>query len=808
MSAPAENPHRATLVYLGLAIVAMTTVMFEILLTRLFSIALFYHMAFVAISMAMFGITFGAIIVFLRPDVFTESKTERHLVSFSLLFSVSLVVSFLLFAWLSDNPLSGIAAGANLPIIYVCMAIPFVFSGISTCLALTKTGHHIGKLYASDLIGAASGCFLLAPLLEWTDGPSAVVFLTSMASLAALIFAQQTRGARFKFAACGLMVTAALFGVYNTQMAPSLQAPLHFKYPVGGQPFLYEKWNCFSRIRVYGDPSHLHRPWAWGLSDTWPSQHKVSELSLGIDDHADTNLERFDGTKYSVDYLNYDLASLVHHVVHDGRVLVVGVGGGRDVVAGIVFGQKAIEGVELNHAILDAVTNKFAEYTGHLDRYPQVRLINDEARSYIARAKAKYDVIQLSLIDTFAASAAGAFVLTEHSLYTTDAWAMFLDHLSPHGMLSVCRWYSPEHPAETYRLITLATSALHRLGVNDTRDHIAVVVRPYGGTGHLTLDGIGTLLVSPAPFTKQQRDEIANFAKQRKFTILASSWESSDPFAAALAAGDALKLISSYPLDISAPTDDRPFYLFFLRLPDIFNPDRLKVESAMFTNGAVTTLGNLLIIVTLVTLLCFLWPLALAKQRVNLKTSWPLLLFFAAIGLGFMFVEVAQMQRLIIFLGHPVYGLSVVLFVLLLASGLGSLSTAALTAGDASHGRKRLVILLLTLVCIQLLSPLVTKSCAGSDLFTRVLAASALLFPMGVFMGMAFPLGLLAVPSDSEELRPWLWAINGATSVYASVLATAVSLAAGFTATYLTGCACYLVALAAYVRASKRTAVQ
>src|SRR5207247_1928107 len=254
---------------------------------------------------------------------------------------------------------------------------------------------------------------------------------------------------------------------------------------------LYEKWNSFSRIRVR--PSPTANPLGWGLSPAFRPARPVRQLILDIDAGAATVLTEFHGNLEEVQHLRYDVTSLAHYLRRGARVLVIGAGGGRDVLAALVFDQTSVVGVEINEEILRAVTETFGDFTGHLERDPRVHFVNDEARSYIARQRERYDIIQASLIDTSAATAAGAFVLTENSIYTADAWKVFLDHLAPGGILTFSWFYFTDLPAEMYRLTSLARAALLERGIRDVRAHVVLVRQKTTGKR------VGTILVSPDP---------------------------------------------------------------------------------------------------------------------------------------------------------------------------------------------------------------------------------------------------------------------------------------------------------------------
>jgi spermidine synthase len=369
-------------------------------------------------------------------------------------------------------------------------------------------------------------------------------------------------------------------------------------------------------VRVIGDPDRPIKPSGWGLSSTLPPDRRVRELHLDIDSYAGTELTAFHGDPSEVEHLKYDVTNVVHYLRPDSRVIVVGTGGGRDVLSALAFGQKSVTGVEFNEGIIDLVNRRFGDFTGHLDRNPRVRFVNDEARSFIARLQARADIIQISLIDTWAATASGAFVLTENSLYTVEAWRSFLDHLAPRGILSVSRWYYADRPGEVYRMASLASTTLMQMGVSRPGDHYAIVrARP----AHVpnAPDGIGTMLVSRDPLSAADLDALDAVAARMQFEVVQSPRRSADDTFAALADGSRLAgAIAANELNIAAPTDDTPFFFHMLRLRDVFNITRWSDQGIVrFNMTAVGVLGVLLVTVIVLTGLCIVLPLVVARSR-------------------------------------------------------------------------------------------------------------------------------------------------------------------------------------------------
>ena len=799
----------AKTMYAGLFAVSLATLMYEILLTRIFSVTMWYHFAFVAVSVAMFGMTVGALLVYLRPTVFIQERSKYFLALSSLLFAVSIPFSFLTHLSIPFVPDTSIVGLYSIGLTYAVIAVPFILSGICVCIALTHFPNHVSKLYAADLAGAAIGCILLIFILNATDAPTAVIVVAFCASAGSLLFAAESTSPRLTRVALVTSLLLALLalghGALVLKESPLLRI-VWFKGNAATAPPLYERWNSFSYVRVLGDPNKPSSPWGWGLSPLYPPDRQVHQLVMDIDASAGTFLTRFDGNMDDVEFLKYDITNLAHYLRPHSAVLVVGTGGGRDVLSALAFDQDAVTGVEINKNIIEAVNTRFGSFTGHLDRNPKVVFINDEARSYIARQSRRFDIIQVSLIDTWAATAAGAFVLTENSLYTVEAWKIFLEHLSPRGILTFSRWYFRDRPAEVYRLTSLAQASLKELGARNPRNHIIITTNLSRGRREAEPDGIGTMLLSKEPFSESDIDRIEAVTRQLQFTIVLSPRFSLNPtFATIASEKDLGGFYADFPLDISPPTDDNPFFFHMLRLTDAFNRELWKQGSQSFNLKAVFVLSALLVVVVLLTSLCIIVPLVLTtSNHSRLEKAWPYFMFFAAIGFGFMLVEMSQMQRLIIFLGHPTYGLSVVLFALLLSSGLGSYSTRNVEiTGSTAPATCRLVVLLCVLGVFGAITPYVSRMFEGSTTMIRIVVATAILFPLGLFMGMPFPLGMKAAARRSTALTPWLWGINGATSVCASVLAVAIALNSSISVSFWAGFGCYFTALIALVWDSK-----
>jgi hypothetical protein len=456
----AEQP--AGLTYAGLFFTTLSLLQLELFLTRIFSVTMWYHFAFMAISLAMFGIAAGAVLT----EVMKKREPHSTLANAALLFALTSAGCFTAQLYVPADPETKLAWTV---LAFTLIAIPFVFGGVVVCVALTRFPAFTGKLYAADLAGSAAGCLLTIPILNSIHAPSAVILNAGIAALAATAFALGVRGKLRWIAAVSCLGLLAAAGINQSAKTIDIQ------WIKGGKNWhngLYEKWNALSRIYI---GKHSDEPFGWGLSPAYKIDRQLDQLYLNIDSGAATVLTKFDGNLSAVDHLKYDVTALAHYLRNQASVLVIGVGGGRDILTALAFDQRHVTGVEINPDILRVLTGRFAEYTGNLQTNPAVTLVHDEARSYVARSPEKFGIIQASLIDTWAATSAGAYVLTENGLYTKEAWLTFLNHLTPDGILTMSRWYYEAQPAETLRLTALATVSLTDLGVADPRRHIMVI---------------------------------------------------------------------------------------------------------------------------------------------------------------------------------------------------------------------------------------------------------------------------------------------------------------------------------------------
>jgi SAM-dependent methyltransferase len=775
--------------YLAIFVLACATLSYQILITRFFSVMLYYHFAFAAISLAMLGLTRGAMEVYNKPARYAPERVAvefaRHASWFAIT-GVGAMIAFLCVPLVIPSDYVVLA----LAVVTVAFVRPFTESGVCITLLLTRLPYGGGWLYAADLAGAALGCLGVIFVLLVVDPVSATLGIGALAAAAGWMIVRGSGDVRSLRLSGAVALTLAAAAIVHTGLDVSGKSHLGVFWAKGAQQLgtLFERWNTYSRVRVTGLGESA--PIGWGFAHA--PKTKIEQNRLDIDADAATVITRYSGDISKLAYLKDDVINAAYLVQPPADVAVVGVGGGRDILSGLFFGARHISGIEINPAIFEVLTDKFADFSGHLDRAPGVSLVNAEARSYINHSTDRYDLVQISLIDTWAATAAGGLTLTENRLYTVEAWGDFYRALKPGGLLSVSRWYDPDaHRDELYRLVAIAASALQRKGVPaaELANHVIA----------LNVGSIVTVITRPDAFTESQWQGARKRLLAQGFKILLGPDVAFDTVTSTLLSGNAdAAYFASLPQNISASTDDNPFFFYTARFGDLIS----KPLSTLSINNAAISMTLMLIVTALCAFLYYIvGPFVGLARRMPLSVLTPPVTYFCAIGMGFMLIEISQMQRLMVFLGHPVYGLSVVLFTILLFSGVGS-TTVGAHVPRPGEVLARVVALLTTLVVAGALTPLLTTWARSESTDVRILLSVLLLAPPAFCMGMMFPLGL-SIWRRHSELLPFFWSANGITSMLASVLGMALSIEFGIARTYALG-ACFYVVCASIIVVSRR----
>jgi hypothetical protein len=782
--------------FTGLGLITASTLMLQIVETRIISVTSWYHLAFFIISIAMFGLTAGAVWVYLHPQTYHSEHLSYQLTVASIGFS--LATAFALFVQLTI--VTSLPASVMSLVVWaefaVALSLPFFFSGIAVSLALTRSPYRVGIVYGVDLLGAALGCLGTLVLLNLVSGPSAVLWTAALTAAAGSLFARAALGTippdsgiashfftHRAFVLGALLVLAAANSLTESVRATIVKDRIELRNTIA-----YEKWNSFSRITV--SENETAHPALWGPSPlfTW---YDIEQRWMNIDGGVGTAFYRFSGNLDDLDFLRYDVTNLAYAIPGLGKGAVIGVGGGRDLLSARLFGVPEVIGIEINPILVDLLKNRFADYTA-VARQPGVTFDVDEARSWFARTDRTFDVIQMSLIDTWAATGAGAFTLSENGLYTVEAWRIFLGRLSPEGVFTVSRWYAPGDVNETGRMVSLAVATLHDLGVSDPKRHLFI-----GASGN-----IATLVMSRSPLSKEALAALRQGTATYEFaTLLDPEQPAASPLLESIVSspdGGALRqAVEASYLDLSAPTDARPFFFNQVRLDRLIGQDlaALSSQPGVFRGNlmATRTLAILILISGVLVAATIILPLRSTMSGVAPALTVAGSCYFTLIGIGFMMTEIALLQRISIFLGHPVYALSIVLFSLILATGLGSLSSERVPLNTQLKLLVWAVLTCLYLFALPYWLPAILLRLDSAGLLVRASIAAFVLLPAGFLMGFGFPTGMRLVQAIEAKPTPWFWGINGAAGVFAASVAVLTSIGFGIDTTLRVGAICYLL---------------
>ena len=797
----------------GIFLISAGALALEVVLTRIFSVTMWYHFAFLAVSMALMGSATAGVVLYFFPRLREPDAARIWIGRAAVALAVAVPIVFLIYLRIPFSPVlmnrDGVFSVAQLgwlALIYVLLSVPFFLSGSVLALSLAGWPGDAGRVYAADLIGAALGCLLSVAALSWLGGVNALLLIGVVLALAAAAFVLGQGRRRLLPAGLALLFTAGLLA--SNVAAPWLRIVVN---KAGGAepPIVYERWNIHSRVTVY-EPENY--PFFWGVSPVkWEEAVAAGGLwehaLLLIDAVAGTPIQRFAGDLAQVDFLRFDLTAIAYQLSDAPRTLVIGPGGGRDVLTALASGAPHVTAVEVNPAVIEAVRGPFADFAGNLYSRPDVDVIVADARGTIDRSADRYDIIQASLIDTWAAGGSGAFALSENSLYTREAFAGYFNHLSDDGILSISRWYLPGRPAETLRLVATGMAGWQAAGVADPRGHVAFIAMPKRPPRYTHC--LSTTLFKRQPFTPAEVARLQEVATSFGYEVLyAPGLAPVEEVGQFITDPDHDAFIRAYPLDISPATDNRPFFFNLILLGHLFDPALSGSGVYRTSMEAITILFAIIVVTATLSALFILVPLWVGGRRRGLARPAPATLaYFGGLGLAFMLVEIPTMQKLTVYLGQPVYSLAVVLFSLLLFSGLGSWWSGRWPAETIAARLRRVFPLLAVFLLLHaLLSSAVLARTLWFGLPARLLVAVLLLSVLGFLMGMPFPTGIRWAGQRQPTVVPWLWGINGVTSVLGSALATALSIHIGFRLTLLIAALLYAVVGALFALATRRAA--
>ena len=791
---PGEGVARAPGVYLGLAAISAAALAYEVVLTRLFSIAHGYHFAFLAVSLALLGFGGSGTVLAIAPR-WSRGLSPGRLRRLSLAGSVTIVGSHLAANNVPFDPYRIALERGQLALLaayLLALAAPFLLLGLVQGLALTAWPDRAGRLYAAALGGSGLGCLLGLGALSQVNGPRAVVLAALVAACGALAFGGRRLGAVGAAAAAGALALLLWQtpGWLDQRLSP--YKPLSQLLTQPGARIAHSESSALSRLDVVEARTVRSAP---GLSLTYDGP---LPRQLGVVVDGDTILALTARESLRPSFLDALPASLPYRLRPRPRVLVLKPGGGLDVLLALEQGARSVVAVEDDAALAELIGSRLAREAGGVYNDPSVRVARSSPRAYLARADGRFDVVELALSESFRAVTAGAYSLTESYLLTEEGVDALLDRLAPGGLLVVHRWLQLP-PTEELRAAALVVGALERQGTSPRRSLAA-------------LRSFSTMLIlaKREPFTGHEIGAIRAFARERRFDLVSlPGIERSEAnrfnrlrhdryfpaFRGVLT--DPKRFAQGYEYDVAPPTDDRPFFFHFFKWEQ--TPDVLRLLGKTwqpFGGAGYLIVLALLVLVTALALVLIAVPAAVVHRRGGKRPAGWSSLYFGAIGLGFLLVEIALLERFILLLEQPAYSLAVVLFGLLLFSGVGS----ALSVRVPWRGA--LAALVIAIVLYAGLLATTFNALLSQGLAVRVLATLLLAAPLGLLMGVPFPRGLRTVGRTDPASLPLAWGVNGFTSVIGAVLAAMIAVSFGLEAVFLAGALAYLAALVAAWRAA------
>jgi hypothetical protein len=820
----------ATLI--GLGFVSAALLHLEITLTKIFSVVLWYHFGFLAIGMALLGFAVAGVYLTHRPEKLTATEAPRSLGRFSLYATAGIFFGFLLLTHSQFDTFSIVREKREALFLVYCLeaALPFFLLGLVVAGTLSAYPERVGSLYAANLTGSAIGCLTAVAALNHLTGQQSAMVAAVLAGAGALAYGVPAG----RLALARNLVLAALVGLVGLTRADTLfrLLPQPSKIFANVPPVAVEvsDWSSLSKVDIV-NVGDTHQG-LWGISkawdrDPWFVERRKAKRSLYpprkgilIDEWAITSMLNPEGPispeNPKLTFLKYLPAGAVHRIKKNADVVCIGAGGGLDLVTALYYGQKRAVGVEINRLIVEAVRGErypekdYAGFSGGLCKDSRVQMEVAEGRHFLERSTDRFDIVQLSGVDTHSATEAGAFSLAENFLYTVEAFKTYLERLKPGGVVTLTRWMllrKGNVPTSSLRLFVLAWEGLRAAGVEDPAPNIyffrsglftviLLKMEPFSPEEIRTLDGLLEAMLYD-PLYRPGHPSTGRIALRDLDTgheVTIEDVYSRYKEASRKGPAAARAFLASYPFDVSAPTDDRPFFFEHYRFSQLGSEETLFNPLGGLSSHATLAL-LFLFVVAAGFLFVFLPARALASGGVTASVRRQVGLYFGAIGLAYLLVEIPLSQQFILFLGQPVYALTVILFSLLVFSGIGSWFAGRLPRpGPRPVMVATAVVAALTVLYCFGLTP-VLRALLGMPLPLRVAVSVGLLAPLGFLMGFPFPLGIRLLSAGHHgSAVPWAWAMNGYASVLSAVGAVILGITLGFDAALFFAAALYLAA--------------
>jgi hypothetical protein len=815
-----EKPHWG--VYASLLLTSVALLTLEVSLTRFFSHTIWYHFAYLTISVALLGFGSSGAIVAAFPRMLAR-RGESLLVA-GLLAAAVLTAGGLVF--LARHPIEvqnlmnkPLHFSISLLAYYLIVASPFLLAGFAVGVPFAAWPSRMGRLYFWDLAGAALGCAAVAPLVGVIGIPGLVLAAAAMMVLAAasLVAGSGRRGAGAALAALAFVgfAVAGPAGESIPLLVTSSKNLTELRGEGGIDPFAtrpdsFHQWTAINRVDAFGwDKPSKYSFWSRvGMNNSWDGPVPLV-ARLTYDGSNGSDIYSFHGDmKNEFEMFEHHILRLPYLNLDRPEVLVIGVGGGVDLFNAIKQGARHVTGAELQPVTVDLLKNRLRDFNSGFFTRDDVSLVASEGRHFVRKTDKVFDLVQITAVDTFAAQAAGAYVLAESYLYTVEAMRDYLRRLGPDGVVTtvVGDLVFPEQlPPLATRLAMIGYRALQAEGVADPGAHIVMV----GSIAEGSLAQNESVMIRKRPFRPEEIERIRAFTAANGFTMMYAPGLPGEPRLAAMLGRDEAvraRVMDDAWFNMEATTDGDPFFYNVGKWKN-FSPDK-----GIFFTMPGSFMGQMVLVLmvlqsTLLGAVLVLLPLVRgAREGLTVPGATSYLAYFLALGVGFMFVEISFVQSFVLFLGSPTYALSVTIFALLAFSALGSL--ASTRVADRPEAALRVlapvVAVLIGVYALGLAS--VFDAALHLDLGARIAIAVAAQMPMGLVLGMFMPLGIACVAREHSRLVPWAWGVNGVGSVTGTTLAVLLAMAAGFRVVALVAAALYLLGTFLLLKASSSRA--
>ena len=793
---------------LTIALLSATALGYEILLMRLFSIIQWHHFAYMIISLALLG--YGASGTFLA---FAHSRLINHyplaLLGNLALFGLTAMPSFLLAQQIPFNPeemLWNWHEVVRLMFIYLLLSLPFFFAANAIALTFLKFSAVITRVYGFDLFGAGVGS-LAVILILYVMPPLWTLSLASALGMACMaVAAWELRLSKRLWISAAVLLSIAIALWSGQRPSGLLLSPykdLSQTLRVSGARVIAEHFSPMASLQIV-ENDRIPLRYAPGMSLN-SSSGPPAQLGIFSDGGSMGVITRDSGEPQAMEFLDQLTSALPYHLKPARRVLVLGAGGGMDVLQALYQATEEIHSVELNPQVIKLVSKDYAEFSGGLYDNPKVHSHTAEGRGFVGARDTHYDLIQLALQDSSGASSAGLYALSESYLYTTEALQTYLDHLSPGGYLAISRWIKLP-PRDTLKLFVTAIEALRRSGVEQPGERL-ILIRGWQTS---------TLLVKNGAFTTDEIRAMKDFSQQRAFDTAWYPGISADeanrfnilrePYfyqaAKALLGPNSQSFMDQYKFNLQPATDDQPYFHNFFKWSTLDEILELRGRGGMpLLEAGYPVLVATLVQAFLASSLLILLPLVFLKKQAqsgnaNGITQWRVVVYFFAIGLAFLFIEISFIQKFMLFLHHPLFTASVVLASFLVFAGLGShwSKRYSLQKSYVQGVKWAVAGILLTAAAYLLILDTLFAWLVAWPVILRAAVSVMMIAPLAFFMGIPFPLALTSLGTGAGTLIPLAWGVNGCASVLSAVLATLLAIHFGFTVVMLLALLLYVLA--------------